>query len=875
MTSNVFKGLPPRVDIRIRDSITGSYPTIARTGDSRTGAFAISFDDSKTVIFSNSSLINLPTRLNVNSEALSSDLETDISVIGRTLKGVSDPFVVFPGGEEPQTPFFEDKKLYEQGRTSDFYLTGSTVKDTTLGFQSKLVSKTALRYSFPITSSIKLSPNTSSIYYYDFDLMAWERIRRDLETSHLDGSSEGILSLAGNEESKLFNYMGTMILTGALNGAGQSGIGSRPSEGGLIRALNPGPNEVSGAMTRLSSYKAEDRNLFSPAISHPFLLEKVIVEFPISTGPGWMDDKTTLEAGTGDGYSAGGPCLTFAIQKQSKDNHREVILSGTIIPVGDNFSSEFSTKGFHTTPQGFLSFANPHVVISGTNSQYSGTIKMELSPHVSNGVVSLGFATASIDIGPTFGESLIIAKNPFGRSMDGSSSGRSYFGKDFVSPGSVDQIKSPPRYSFTPSIKIYNVEQGAYSPYLLLPGDELLFSISKFRPVHDGDFIEFPTTQNMVLTGAHDVDMITGTMNVVFYGSQIREGVEHHDTLNQLLTSDAIHESIQSNIPAVDQFDVEGRSSFEGSYLDQYITGNLSDSSRGIYGSTILGTTPQFSSSLLRGVNVQSSERYFDTMMPRPDEIWSRDGFSILDFNAIFATNTVGVFVMGSRNVSDPSSPDTEYYNTEWIRSYPFEPRYQDISRTVSPLNSVVNENGYIVSSVAILRSIPTQNSKEQELLSDNLDYGVSSESKLLKSIYGIGIGSSGSAEFLQEESTPTSYRFMRRVSIRGWKYGILNGLPQNSRAIFRYDHFGHFRDMLEQRPYSKYYTTMDENNNIVTPIISTSPVSVKFSEIDPESTFSSNVSTEATSSLPYFDADKGDAGRNRGPLPDVEIVLP
>ena len=42
---------------------------------------------------------------------------------------------------------------------------------------------------------------------------------------------------------------------------------------------------------------------------------------------------------------------------------------------------------------------------------------------------------------------------------------------------------------------------------------------------------------------------------------------------------------------------------------------------------------------------------------------------------------------------------------------------------------------------------------------------------------------------------------------VRGWKYGILSGLPMNSKAVYRLSKFGNVRDMLEQRKYSKFYS--------------------------------------------------------------------
>jgi hypothetical protein len=42
-------------------------------------------------------------------------------------------------------------------------------------------------------------------------------------------------------------------------------------------------------------------------------------------------------------------------------------------------------------------------------------------------------------------------------------------------------------------------------------------------------------------------------------------------------------------------------------------------------------------------------------------------------------------------------------------------------------------------------------------------------------------------------------------VSVRGWRYG-LSGFQQPTTAIYRYGRYGQFRDMLEQRPYTKFF---------------------------------------------------------------------
>lgn len=136
-----------------------------------------------------------------------------------------------------------------------------------------------------------------------------------------------------------------------------------------------------------------------------------------------------------------------------------------------------------------------------------------------------------------------------------------------------------------------------------------------------------------------------------------------------------------------------------------------------------------------------------------------------------------------------------------------------------------------------------------------------------------------------------SSYNYSVSPIIRGWKYGLYSGFSQNTKAVFRRDKYGQFRDMLEQRQYSKFVSvqrspTDDEaitfNNEVKekgekpdpvgqTGNISPSPVTVNFvrqrltrdergigdiynESVQPSLTYSQNLSYEVTSSLPYFD---------------------
>lgn len=145
--------------------------------------------------------------------------------------------------------------------------------------------------------------------------------------------------------------------------------------------------------------------------------------------------------------------------------------------------------------------------------------------------------------------------------------------------------------------------------------------------------------------------------------------------------------------------------------------------------------------------------------------------------------------------------------------------------------------------------------------------------------------------EYLKERN---SIFFSMSPVIRGWKYGLQSGLPSYTKATFRRDRFGQPRDMLEQRPYTKF---INHNNNIFAgeatpgsspypdPTTGKAPVEgqqgappvtvnfvkqsytkddrgigkIFFNTVNPLATTSHNLSTEVTSSLPFFDGEARD----------------
>lgn len=152
---------------------------------------------------------------------------------------------------------------------------------------------------------------------------------------------------------------------------------------------------------------------------------------------------------------------------------------------------------------------------------------------------------------------------------------------------------------------------------------------------------------------------------------------------------------------------------------------------------------------------------------------------------------------------------------------------------------------------------------------------------------------SDSSVEVDYSKNIYESYIFGISPVIRGWKYGLYSGLPMNSKSIFRRERFGQFRDMLEQRQYTKFINVAG-NSPVDNDAVSSSSKSritkanlstgggsagalgpavaeVKFvrqrynrddrgigriysEKVDPLLTVSQNLSTEVTSSVPYVD---------------------
>ena len=155
----------------------------------------------------------------------------------------------------------------------------------------------------------------------------------------------------------------------------------------------------------------------------------------------------------------------------------------------------------------------------------------------------------------------IISVNNLGRGGTGfEPSGRSILGKEFTTSNQFNGYDNPfylykdentlsdlahrARYGTYNTIYLMSTisrQENKPSPYLVFPGDKLILSVSKSRPHFFSNQVSKPYTSGSI---QHDIKLTTGSINITLYGSLVSNGQEFHDTLNQPLASDSIHEVV-------------------------------------------------------------------------------------------------------------------------------------------------------------------------------------------------------------------------------------------------------------------------------------------------------------------------------------------
>lgn len=329
-------------------------------------------------------------------------------------------------------------------------------------------------------------------------------------------------------------------------------------------------------------------------------------------------------------------------------------------------------------------------------------------------------------------------------------------------------------------------------------------------------------------------------------------------------------------------YDLENRFSYYKSYSDNILVGparptmGSSTWQRSVSGSIVSGSEEWRASTLLSDYVFKKENPFFRSGEVRYLRLSSnsqtiKDSIAP-DLLGIYMTGSLGSgSVAGNFLVTDLLSAEALFSadrkaitgsngqrvnNIEWADSYPFEKKYYKVlpSSNVATYENVIKYervfpylpvDRYAAASVSSkttpvpigrLVFVITRVDGVNKMLSQSIDQqGYVNNA-------GSFIGGSGLVESKISESrgffginpkvllfgspeTPSGQIYnpvdITGFTAEGWKYGLYNGLPTNFSAVFRQNHYGQFRDMLEQRIYTKTYNNpliggpMDNNGGI------------------------------------------------------------
>lgn len=908
----------PRVEIRKSDELPGRYPSVQRTGDpSRRGALPVFFNDTNTIVYDNetSASISWPSTLPIFGSIVG-DFTSSIVTSGKTNKSSVGDLNNVRSFVEPATPFDESSQPEQVETTDEFYMTGTNVEAVGFGMSSKLKSKVMIRIKLPLAAGTRLRGAQASVYYYNKSTHLFEEVAPNEIGPATDVSD--IRTTYPAMDSKMFGPFGNFVVSGAANVRFYGVKSGSQINSSLIESLQQ--SSVTGSSLSDPRYKptSQHRIKLSDYIAHPFVIEKAVLEAPMTAGQTWFEDITQfMPNGPFDNVpDAGGPCVTFSLLGVSANgDKRDLIMSGTVIPTGDDIVSSITfTSGAddYMALCGFRSFAKPATVLTpGSDGTFTGSAIVRMTANVRNSIYSYGApAAASYRSWQAFnfGTSYIGMLDPYGRGSSNDSCGRSIFGKEYTTP-QIDNLNivslnrkllgaPPTNVSYYP--EIYAFDSNVPSPYLVFPKDELVVTVSKHRPVIS---VDLNYTSYNVPTSSHDVSISSGSVFITLFGSLLRNGAETDDSHNPPATSEVVHEII-GNEPIYDEYDVFYKDELRDTYITDYVSGSIfanDNSARGRWRSSLdsnatvrLRDANRVSEqrkfiyhlvSFRRYAEANSNtERFYDSLVPPINDIISRGRYyARLYAWPLFGTTTREVIVL-NLDSNDYAFGYYGHVSNDWSRAFPFEPTYSGLTRStiqrfyarniLSSLWYYHFWGRYYTLEDNIVVKVGTSPYQLQVGI-DQINPGAEriglKNDVAMKLIYGIGdfnncynyvnktYGAVDRPRMIENVFT-NSYA---GVEIRGWKYGLINGTPQHTKTIWRRDKYGQYRDMLEQRLDTKFFLTADAASQDFfrksSQYTSDAPIVVRFLNLSgtivrPEETLSSNLSYEATSSLPYFD---------------------
>ena len=609
-----FISRPPRLHLRELDDLPGSYSTIRRTGDpTRIGTLSSNFNDETAIVFSEAGNVVFPTMLPKGSSFASQAVdiigqESDISA-SLPIRSFQQPNHLHYSPVEEMGPFNENRVM----PATDFFLSG-TDPDVLPGFASPVRSKIAIEIDITpqsdtmvmrnvrrrnVAESLPASDDNTGFLYYNFSRKEWEQI--GLKDPATGGALYYDLSYDGTSASNSTgSFPNQFTWTPGIATVASAAFGDVREALGYPKIGSPTSLMGAPSITKYHATSSQALKL-SNFIKSPIFLEKITVAFeevnaqrvngrvpPAPTGidPNFFKSGSIRDI---DNYS-------FFIYRQRRANQK--IDSLNDVSGSSRYLVASASMTFWNSPSlsgssllhspAFSHDFNMTCDDSYAVGAFTGSINLEFCPAVCgpqllNSSVLIdddGVSTNSAIHAWPGGTSISNYQNDLGLSVPvaydwSNDESLSSFSSRTLKLDSRPvrkfggEVGSPELISFFGTLFPVSTRtpQSNISPYLLTPDDELVFGLEAgVGPAYRaGNFSH--------ITGSF-LRISDKPCKITLYGSMIKDGSEYLHSLNQDLTSDSVHEIIGAE-PVLDQFVIEPRSSYYGSYLDEIVTGSM------------------------------------------------------------------------------------------------------------------------------------------------------------------------------------------------------------------------------------------------------------------------------------------------------------
>ena len=919
-----FLNDPVRLQLREKDSATGSYPTIARTGDAnRSGRFPIRFDDTRTVKFYSTAqslaspgrIINYPEMLIITSPHLTDRPRTgSIVANGVVRSGLGDHLAVFSSSKQDMGPFIEDM-MPEQSNSDAFFMTGTA--DTDLpGFSSPLKSKTTIRIDISPTreqiwtrnparhddedpSGAMVGLRRSGFAYFNHSLQRWEDIGLTDPATGLDTSPSMFQWTVEDTDFPVIEANVALVQSGTelwcqqFTAADMQNVEShldRATQTNLKHVARPTVTMQAPFANRYHATASQAIHM-GDHINHPFLLEKVVItlgntrhQVEAQRIANWQNSLAAAQNQSAERY---GDDYTFFLYRQRNTHYqtdsaqdvsgseRHLIFSasmcfynGLVKRTESALQLDDSFAPLHTPA---FAYDFEHAA-TPTVAQFSGSVTLR-GPVQTVGPSLTGWfrVTASFSFGTPAGYTDSV-NTPIYNYWPGGTVSSPFLSADFtgreqgpgVAVGFAAAVSTPYTYAqydatsllrthrdmgitrFDPRAHAMMGKGGipfenstpapiANSPHLLFPSDKLVIGMDSLLGLRDRQ-------RSNELTGSLFRIPAGTPCSIALYGSLVRDGVEFHDTLNQNLTSEAVHEDLHFDNPTVDQFEIHPRSAYSGTFIDNVLTGTItSPNLNGVRG--VVGSVSSGSAGVTGSIGRHSSfwspqEMFYDSIPPKLGTYISASGGTRTESTGSSGNLGGNAYVLGRIDLRGSVTRKFRESNTG-----------SDAFRMPFPYSGnpsrVVDDNAKLYILKAAGGFVTFEGTIDGDLLIDSL-FRRGQKRK--------GPPGTLDGDFFHAHITGS----------QGFRYGMISNKPVHSRAVFRHNRFGQLRDMLEQRQFTTFFDATDTSRVVKGRSQSvagkrTSAVSVKFVSgglhVPPNSASdSSNRSFAATSSIPYFD---------------------